>query len=382
MADQIQIKRRTSVTGNAGITLAEGELFYNEVDQILYIGTSAGTTSFDVIGGEGRFVSLASLTQSIAGTKTFSGTINVPDQTAGDNTAKAANTKFVTAAVAAAAGTGAVGNAQLADMAAERIKGRASGAGTGAPQDLTSPQVKAILALVYSDISDFTTGVRLNRLDQMALPTAALDFNGQRVTNLGAPVNANDAARKADIDAAQAGLDFKDSVKAIAVANVAALSGTQTIDGVALNAADRVLLTAQTTASENGIWLVNASTWTRPTDFVGSNTASGGAFVFVEQGTVYSDTSWVCTTNGSINVGTDANNWAQFASSALPGGIPLQIQYGGTGITSITQGALLYGPASGEQLSVLAAGAGGYFLKMNAGGTAPEWTNVIDGGSF
>lgn len=382
MADQIQIKRRTSTTGNTSITLAEGELYYNEVDQILYVGTSAGTTSFHVIGGEGRFLSLANIAQSIAGTKTFSGTVNVPDQTASDNSAKAANTKYVDAAVAAAAGTGAVTNAQLADMAAERFKGRAKNAGTGAPQDLTAAQVKDILALGYEDIGQFATGVRLNRLDQMAKPTNPLDLDGQRITNLGAPVNANDAARKADVDAAQAGLDFKASVKALEVTSNITLTGTQTIDGVALNDGDRVLLTAQTNKAENGIWLVNTNAWTRPTDFVGSNTASGGAFVFVEQGTVYADTSWVCTTNGAINVGTDNNDWAQFASSALPGGIPLQIQYGGTGLTTVGQGALLYGPASGETLATLPAGTGGYMLRMNSGGTAPVWSNVIDGGSF
>lgn len=40
---------------------------------------------------------------------------------------------------------GAIGNAQLADMAARRIKGRADSAGTGEPQDLTGAQVGSIL---------------------------------------------------------------------------------------------------------------------------------------------------------------------------------------------------------------------------------------------
>jgi hypothetical protein len=43
-------------------------------------------------------------------------------------------------------------NAKLADMADSTIKGRASGAGSGDPQDLTTAQVKAILALSFSDI--------------------------------------------------------------------------------------------------------------------------------------------------------------------------------------------------------------------------------------
>ena len=37
-------------------------------------------------------------------------------------------------------------------------------------------------------------------------PTTTLDMGGQRLANLGAPVGANDAARKADVDAASAGV--------------------------------------------------------------------------------------------------------------------------------------------------------------------------------
>lgn len=48
-----------------------------------------------------------------------------------------------------------VTNSLLAQMSAATIKGRASGAGTGDPQDLTATQVKTILALIAADISDF-----------------------------------------------------------------------------------------------------------------------------------------------------------------------------------------------------------------------------------
>jgi len=47
-------------------------------------------------------------------------------------------------------------------------------------------------------------------------------------------------------------------VAALADANVASLSGATTIDGVAVAAGDRVALTAQTTATENGVWVVQA----------------------------------------------------------------------------------------------------------------------------
>jgi hypothetical protein len=53
-----------------------------------------------------------------------------------------------------------IANAKLANMAAATFKGRASGAGTGVPTDLTAAQAKTALAIVSTDISDFTTAAR------------------------------------------------------------------------------------------------------------------------------------------------------------------------------------------------------------------------------
>jgi hypothetical protein len=52
-----------------------------------------------------------------------------------------------------------VTNAILANMAQSTIKGRASGAGTGDPADLSAAQVKTILALASGDISGFDAAV-------------------------------------------------------------------------------------------------------------------------------------------------------------------------------------------------------------------------------
>ncbi|HEX5039658.1 MAG TPA: hypothetical protein VFW95_05940 [Candidatus Limnocylindria bacterium] len=56
---------------------------------------------------------------------------------------------------------GAVTNGKLADMAQGLLKGRAAGAGTGDPQDLTATQVKAILDLQASEVdySNVTSGL-------------------------------------------------------------------------------------------------------------------------------------------------------------------------------------------------------------------------------
>lgn len=135
-------------------------------------------------------------------------------------------------------------------------------------------------------ISDFDTQVRTNRLDQLANPTSAVSLNGQRIINLAAPQNDNDAVTKAYADALKAGMDLKESVRVAVSINVNIASPGANLDGVAMNAGDRVLLYGQTTASQNGLYTWNgaASAMTRTVD--GSGFAlTTGAIVPVEEGT-------------------------------------------------------------------------------------------------
>jgi hypothetical protein len=127
------------------------------------------------------------------------------------------------------------------------------------------------------------------------------------------------AATKAYVDAARSGLDVKQSVRAATTAAVLLASGLENgdaIDGVTLATGDRVLVKNQSTASENGIYVVQASgAAVRATDFDGTGEVSGGAFTFVEEGTVNADSGWVVTSNGAITVGTDAIAWVQFSGA-------------------------------------------------------------------
>lgn len=134
------------------------------------------------------------------------------------------------------------------------------------------------------------------------------------------PTDAAHAATKGYVDAARAGLDVKQSVRAATTAAItlsSALEAGDTLDTtVTLAEGDRVLVKNQGTASENGIYVVQASgAPVRATDFDGAGEVSGGAFVFVEEGTVNADSGWVVSSNGAITVGTDAINWVQFSGA-------------------------------------------------------------------
>ena len=207
------------------------------------------------------------------------------------------------AAVSAALTLAAVGTAGTYTKVTTDSKGRVTFGTTLSASDIPT--------LTASKISDFDTQVHTSRLDQMAAPTASVAMNGQLLTGLADPVNAQDAATKNYVDMAVQGLDPKASVKAATTANIASLSGTMTIDGVALVAGDRVLVKDQSTTSQNGIYVVAAGAWTRALD---ANTWDElvSAYLFVEQGTVNAEMGFICTVDTGGTLGTTAVTFQQF----------------------------------------------------------------------
>jgi phage-related tail fiber protein len=160
-----------------------------------------------------------------------------------------------------------------------------------------------------STISNFDTQVRTSSLDQMAVPTAAVSFNSQRLTNLATPTADTDAATKGYVDSAVNGTDWKNSVRVATTTNIT-LSGLQTIDGVTLSVNDRVLVKDQTTATQNGLYAVQSGAWTRTTDADGANELTSRATVAVEEGTANAGRKYTITNTGTITIGSTAITWA------------------------------------------------------------------------
>ena len=170
-----------------------------------------------------------------------------------------------------------------------------------------------IPTLTAAKISDFDTQVRTSTVAQLAAPAAALAMNSQKITGLADPTAAQDAATKAYVDGVAQGLDAKISVRAATTADIT-LSGTQTIDGVAVIAGDRVLVKNQATNTQNGIYVVAAGAWSRATDADTWNELIA-AFTFVEEGTANADTGWVSTVNAGGTIGSTAVAFVQFSSA-------------------------------------------------------------------
>ena len=153
-----------------------------------------------------------------------------------------------------------------------------------------------------------------NNVNLVPTGTGTVDVGSKRITSLAEPSADSDAATKYYVDAARSGLDIKNSVKVATTANIT-LSNTQTIDGVALSVGDRVLVKDQSSAVQNGVYVVASGSWSRSTDADAPAELNPGTFVFVEQGTVNSDTGFVVTSDGALTIGTDAINWTLFSTS-------------------------------------------------------------------
>ena len=92
------------------------------------------------------------------------------------------------------------------------------------------------------------------------------------------------------------------------------LSGVQAIDGVPGTAGTTIVLaTAQTTAAQNGPWVMQTGSWTRPAWYPSGGTTQAVQFAteFVRLGAIYQGTTWRLTTAAPITIDTTATAWAQ-----------------------------------------------------------------------
>lgn len=238
-----------------------------------------------------------------------------------------------------------------------------------------------------STISDFDTQVRTSRLDQMAAPTANVSWNTQRLTNLSDGTSATDAVNLGQLQAAVAGLSPKEAVRAATTAAgtlATSFENGDTVDTVTLATGDRILIKNQATASENGIYTVNASgAPTRATD-ADSEGDIRGALVFVEEGSTNANSLWVLSTDAPITIGTTGLTFTQFLAGTAytwGGGIGISGSTvsvaAGTGLTQDTDGLSLTSPvaiANGGTNATSAASA-----RSNLGATTKYSASVGDG---
>lgn len=155
---------------------------------------------------------------------------------------------------------------------------------------------------------NFAAGTITANLTGNASGTAAT-FTGSLTGDVTSTAMATTIATGAVTDT-KASLAVKPAVTVVATTNQA-LTGTPSIDGQATAAGSIILLTAQTTGSENGPWVAAAGAWARPTWYPNAGTTQAFQFIttFVRLGTTYQGSTWRMTTAGAITIGTTATTW-------------------------------------------------------------------------
>jgi len=195
----------------------------------------------------------------------------------------------------------------------------------------TNPNLDGV-SITNSTINSTTIG--------LTTPAAAA-FTSASATSL--PVGGNDLTNKTYVDAALAGISWKQPVLAATTGNIT-LSGAQTIDTVPVVAGDRVLVKDQSTASQNGIYIVGTP-WVRSDD---ANTWDElvSALVFVESGGL-AGSAWYCYIQPGGTLGVTAVNWSNFqVAGAYFAGTGLTLTSNTFSITNTGVAAATYGSAA------------------------------------
>jgi len=249
-------------------------------------------------------ISVASTTYATLNSPTFTGTVVLPSDTS-INGVSAAEIGYLSTATSDVQ----VQIDTKAPTASPTFTGTVSGV-TAAMVSLGSVDNTADLAKPISSAAQTALDAKLNLAGGTLTGPLLLAAD---------PTQALGVVTKQYADSISQGLHIHEAAQAATTANVDLSTGlvdSTVIDGVTLATGDRVLVKAQTDASENGIYVTAASgAASRALDFDEPLEMSGGDFVFVLGGTLYDNTGWVKTSGDVVTVGTDDLEFTQFSGA-------------------------------------------------------------------
>ena len=200
--------------------------------------------------------------------------------------------------------------------------------------------ITASSGIIKRDVATFITDQNIALLASPVFtgnPVAPTPTQGDNDTSL-----ATTEFVKIAVDAAQSGIDYKESsILASSGSNIAGTysntggtSGrgrltaiTDTVDSVTVVVGDRILLKDQTAGAQNGIWEVlvvgtgATGEWERATDFDSDADVTSGAYTYIEEGTVNATSGWTLTTNDPIVIGGASGTALTFAQVSGAGQI-------------------------------------------------------------
>lgn len=327
-----------------------GMIRYN-TDTALFEGFVNGTWS-SFASGSG-VTSIATGTGLTGGPITSTGTISIADTAVTAGT-YGSSTQVGTFTVNA---QGQLTSASNVSISASSIGAVTSVSGAGSVNGIT-------LTGTVTSSGDLTLGGTLSGIgnsqltnSSVTIGTTTISLGGTSLTLGGLtsvtvtqdPTSALQLATKQYVDSVAQGLDAKASCLYGTTNNIT-LSGLATQAGgdwaSSLTAGDRILVKNQSSSQFNGIYLANASTWTRALD-MDTWAEVPSSFVFIEDGSTLADTGWVTTANAGGTIDVTPMPWVQFSGAGTyTAGTGLTLSGTQFSITNTAVTAGSYGSAS------------------------------------
>jgi hypothetical protein len=324
-AIQTQIdSKQATITGGAS-TIVSSDL---TADRALVSNGSGKVAVSSVTATELGYVSgVTSAIQTQIGTKL----------TASNNLSDVSSASTARTNLGLAIGT----NVQAYDAELQAIAGLTSaadkgiqftGSGTAGTYDLTTAG-KALLD--DADASAQRTTLGLGTIATQNANNVAL--TGGTITGLGDPSSTSDAATKNYVDTLVAGLRTRVIARVASTANVNISTGLEngdTLDGVTLVTGNRVLLKDQSTASQNGLYIVVASGAASRDPEFDTISEIAGQLILVSEGSTHADDLFLCTTDTSATLGSSSISYTQVFPSS--GGTVTSVAVADSGSSEFT----------------------------------------------
>jgi len=154
------------------------------------------------------------------------------------------------------------------------------------------------------------------------------------------------------------------------------LSGEQTVNGVAVVEGDNVLVNAQDDETENGVYVVSTSAWTRAVWFNNELNAVSGTLILTTSGTQYPNTLWeVVCADAPIVFGTSEITFNFFQKSGA-GGNPLLIANNLDDVASASASRTNLGLEIGTNVQAQNANLSALAGLTGAANKIPQFTSV------
>jgi hypothetical protein len=240
------------------------------------------------------------------------------------------------------------------------------------------------------------------KLNANAVTAAKADLTGtwsftSGVLRAATPTADSDVTTKAYVDAVAQGIKWKQPARVASKTNVDLTTGLvagQAVDGITLVAGDRVLLTGQTTNTQNGVYVATVSGAASRSLDLDAGSEFPSAAIFVSEGGD-AENGFVCS-NDAVTLGTTPITFVQFtgAGSVIAGdglsktGNTLSVNVGnGIQITSDAVAVKLNATnpgliVDGNGLSAKVKANGGIVLDVNGLSVSTANGVQVDGSGF